>query len=436
LKRLQITIEYITLPNGLKVVIAPDHSAPVTTVGVYYKVGFRMDPPGRGGFAHLLEHMMFQGSANAPREQHLKLIHASGGRSNGSTGCDWTNYFESVPSNALCRVLWLEADRMRALKLNEGNLKTQRDVIKEEVRRNVLNQPYGGFPVLDMPAIAFRNWANAHTCYGDFADLDAIDLKDLETFFKTYYVPNNAVLLMLGDVKPQDGLALAEQYFGSIPAGTALPSFDPSEPEQTQERRGYIEEKIGALPSLAVGYLMPERRTSDWCAMALLDQELHYGRAGRIHRELVEKRQIALEAWGGIDDFFGYNGPNQLITCLRFRPEYPSESALLAFDAVIRGVQEVGLTTDELNQLLVKWQADFYARLDDGGPYMPKYGLMHLLACFALFDDQPHLVNTILDEFLAVTGEQTMTVAQKYLRNENRAIVFRAPAKAAAKEVA
>jgi len=153
---------------------------------------------------------MFQGSANAPKMQHIKLVNSSGGMLNGSTSYDVTNYYEAVPSNALERVLWLEADRMRALKVDDENLKNQRDVVKEEVRVNVMNQPYGGFPWLDMPPVAFRNWANAHNFYGDFSDLDAADLADVQAFFKTYYVPNNAVLLMLGDVKAEEGIALAK----------------------------------------------------------------------------------------------------------------------------------------------------------------------------------------------------------------------------------
>src|SRR5216684_1077795 len=320
--RLNIAVAHTKLANGLSVVVAPDTTAPVVTVGVYYKIGFRLEPQGRSGFAHLFEHMMFQGSANAPKMQHIKLINSSGGVLNGSTSYDVTNYYEAVPSNALERVLWLEADRMRALKVDDENLKNQLDVVKEEVRVNVMNQPYGGFPWLDMPPVAFRNWANAHNFYGDFADLDAADLADVQAFFKTYYVPNNAVLLMLGDVKAEEGIALARKHFGEIPAGAPPPFADPSEPEQTEERRGNVEEKFGTLPAMAIGYLMPKRRTADWCAMALLDQALHGGRAGRMHRELVLEKQIAVEAGGGIDDLFGYNGPTQMTTRILHKSEY------------------------------------------------------------------------------------------------------------------
>ena len=435
--RLQIPIQSATLNNGLRVVIAPDTTAPVVTVGVYYKIGFRLEPQGRSGFAHLFEHMMFQGSENAPKMQHIKLINSSGGVLNGSTMYDVTNYYEAVPSNALERVLWLEADRMRALKVDEENLINQRDVVKEEVRVNVLNQPYGGFPWLDMPPVAFRNWANAHNFYGDFADLDAASLADVQKFFRTYYVPNNAVLLMLGDVNPGEGMDLAGNYFGAIPAGAAPPFGDPGEPPQTEERRGYVEEKFGTLPAMAVAYVLPQRRTPEWYAMALLDQALHGGRAGRIHRELVLEKQIAVEADGGVDDIFGYNGPTQMTTRILHKPEYSAEQTLAAFDGVLREVQEKGITGDELEHLKVKWRSDYYSTLEGGrGGYMPRYGLMHLLACFTLFDNEPRLVNTILDGFVAVKREEIQAVAKTYLRPENRAIVFRTPVNKDAKEAA
>src|SRR5215469_3625439 len=272
LSPLHIPVETETLANGLRVVVSPDHSAPIATVGVYYQIGFRLEPHGRSGFAHLFEHMMFQGSEHAGKMEHIRLINSSGGLLNGSTHYDLTNYYEVVPSNALERVLWLEADRMRALKVDDENLRNQRDVVKEEVRVNVLNQPYGGFPWLDLPPVAFRNWANAHNFYGDFTDLDAATLCDVQAFFKTYYLPNNAVLLMLGDLKPDEGFALARKHYGDIPAGP-LPKFaDPTEPPQTEERRGHVVEKFGPLPAMAIGYTMPPRRTPDWYAIGLLEQ--------------------------------------------------------------------------------------------------------------------------------------------------------------------
>jgi zinc protease len=436
MSRLQIPIYNSKLQNGLQVVIAPDAIAPVVTVGIYYKIGFRLEPQGRSGFAHLFEHMMFQGSENAPKMQHIKLINSSGGVLNGSTMYDVTNYYEAVPSNAIERVLWLEADRMRALKVDEENLRNQRDVVKEEVRVNVMNQPYGGFPWLDMPPVAFRNWANAHNFYGDFADLDAANLVDVQKFFKTYYVPNNAVLLMLGDIKADEGLALATKYFADIPAGAVPPFADPAEPPQREERRGHVVELFGTLPAMAIGYVMPKRRTAEWCAMALLDQALHGGRVGRLYRQLVLEKQVAVEADGGIDDIFGYNGPTQMTTRILHKPEFSSEATLAAFDAVIHEVQQNGISEDELQQIKVKWRSDYFSTLEGGRSGMPRHGLMHLLACFTLFDGAPQLVNSILDGFLAVTREEVHAAAKKYLRPENRAIVFRTPVKPDAKEAA
>ncbi len=430
--RLQIPIESITLGNGLRVVVSPDRTAPIVTLGVYYNIGFRLEPRGRSGFAHLFEHMMFQGSANAGKMMHIKLINASGGVLNGSTHYDVTNYFQAVPSNALERVLWLEADRMRALEVDEENLRNQRDVVKEEVRVNVLNQPYGGFPWLDLPPVAYRNWPNAHNFYGDFQDLDAATLDDVKTFFKTYYAPANAVLLMLGDVEPEEGLVLARRLFADISSPPPPDPADVSEPPQTEERRGMVEEKFGTLPALAVGYHAPERRTADWHALAMLDQALHGGRAGRIYRRLVLEKQVAVDTEGGIHyplgDVFDYNGPTQMVTRILHKPEFTAEQALATFDEVIGEVQQEGIGAEELEQVKVKFRSDYYSQLEGGrGSYVPRYGLMHCLACFTLFDHDPQLVNTILDGFLEVTPGQVRAAAQKYLVPRNRAMVIRRP---------
>ena len=413
-------------------VISPDRAAPVVTVGVYYNIGFRLEPRGRSGFAHLFEHMMFQGSENAGKMEHIKLVNSSGGVLNGSTHYDVTNYFQAVPSNALARMLWLEADRMRALKVDEENLRNQRDVVKEEVRVNVMNRPYGGFPWLDLPPVAFQNWANAHNFYGDFADLDAATLDDVQTFFKTYYAPNNAVLLIVGEVDPPEGFRLAQQYFGDIPSNSLPAQADVSEPPQKEERRGAVEEAFGTLPAIAVGYQAPARRTPDWFALAMLDQALHGGRAGRIHRRLVLEKQVAVDTEGGIQypvgNLFDYNGPTLMVTRILHKPEYSAEKTLETYDEVIGEVQEQGVSEDELEQVKVKFRSDYFSMLEGGmGGYMPRYGLMHLLACFALFDGEPGLVNTILDGFQKVTRARLQTAAQKFLVPSNRSIVLRQP---------
>ena len=429
MKQPEIALESTILGNGLQVVVAPDRTAPVVTVGVYYRIGSRLEPRGRGGFAHLFEHMMFQGSTNAPRLQHAKIINSSGGNFNASTSYNWTNYFEALPSNALERALWLEADRMRAIKVDVRSLNNQREVVKEEVRRDVLSQPYGSFPWLDMPAVAFRNWANAHSLYGDFEDLDAAELENVQAFSRTYYIPNNAVLLILGDVAAEEGIAMSMKYFGDIPAGPKPHFPDTAEPKQTEERCGQVEEKFAEVPALAVGYLLPKRRTTDWYAMALLDHLLHGGKAARVNRTLVQEKQIAVDAQGGIDDLFCYDNPSHMTTQIRHRPDISSQAILAAFDSVIHEVQQNGVTQQETELAKVKWRSAYFSRMEGGGSYMPRFGLMHLIACFTLFDKEPQLVNTILDEFLNVSREELLEAARKCLRKENRTIVYRVPVK-------
>ena len=427
MKKLHIPVEHVTLANGLRVVASPDRSAPVVTVGVYYQIGFRLEPRGRSGFAHLFEHMMFQGSENAGKMEHIRLINSSGGLLNGTTHYDLTNYFESVPSNALERVLWLEADRMRALKVDDENLRNQRDVVKEEVRVNVMNQPYGGFPWLDLPPVAFRNWPNAHNFYGDFDDLDAATLADVRKFFHTYYSPNNAVLLMLGDFDTAEAFSLAKRYFENIPASPLPPRADVTEPPQTEERFGEVPEKFGPLPAIAIGYTFPSRQSDDWYAAAILDRVLHGGRAGRVHHRLVLEKQIAVEADGSADAIDA-NGPTQMVTRIFHKPEFTTQETIWEFDNIIREIQEQEISADELDSVKVKFRADYYSMLEGGmGSYMPRFGLMHYLACFTLFDGDPDRVNTVLDGFLDVTLSRAQAVARKYLVPQNRAVVVRRP---------
>jgi len=438
---LQFPVETQTLANGLRVVISPDRTAPVVTVGVYYNIGFRLEPRGRSGFAHLFEHMMFQGSENAGKMVHIRLVNSSGGVLNGSTMFDITNYFESVPSNALERVLWLEADRMRSLRVDDENLRNQRDVVKEEVRMRIFSQPYGGFPWLDLPPVANRNWANAHNFIGEFQDLDAASLADVQAFFHAYYTPRNAVLLLIGDVEPAAGFALAEKHFGNIPPGAPPQPADVSEPPQTEERRGQVVEKLGTLPAMAIGYHVPPRRTPDWYALALADRALHGGRAGRLFRALALERQMALEVEGGIHysegDVFDYNGPILMVTRILHKSEYSSEQVIAAFDEVIAELRRAPLPAAELEQVKVKLRSDYYSNLEGGlGSHVPRFGLMHYLACFTLFDGDPGLINTALDGFLRVTPEEVHTAANRVLRPENRSIVLRLPAAKPAQKAA
>jgi zinc protease len=215
-----VPVEYHKLDNGLKVVLSKDATAPTAVVAVYYNIGFRIEPRDRTGFAHLFEHMMFQGSGNLGKMEFIRLVQRNGGVLNGSTRFDFTNYFEIVPANTVETMLWAEADRMRGLAITEDNLKNQQGVVENEVKVNVLNRPYGGFPWLDLPQYANTNWYNAHNFYGDLKDLEAATLDDVKAFFSAYYAPNNAALVVSGDIDPVTTLAWVRKYFGAIPAAS------------------------------------------------------------------------------------------------------------------------------------------------------------------------------------------------------------------------
>src|SRR5437870_4797805 len=261
-KPVDVPIVYYRLGNGLKVIVSEAHAAPTVTVAVYYGIGFRVEPKGQTGFAHLFEHMMFQGSAHVKKFEHAKLVEQNGGVLNGSTRLDFTNYFETLPSNAVETALWLEADRMRSLEVTEENLKNQQNVVSEEVRVNVLNQPYAPFEWLDIWQNANQNWFNAHNFYGDLHDTAAAKLDEVRQFFKTYYEPNNAALAIAGDVNPDAVRAMVEKYFGDIPLQSVPERPDVSEPRQTKEIRLKQTDKLASVPALALGYHLPDQNSA------------------------------------------------------------------------------------------------------------------------------------------------------------------------------
>jgi predicted Zn-dependent peptidase len=232
---------------------------------------------------------------------------------------------------------------------------------------------------------------------------------------------------MLGDFEPAEGFALAKQYFETIPPQPKLPHADVSEPAQTEERTGVVEEKFGPLPAIAIGYTLPPRESPDWYVAGILDRVLHGGRAGRVYRKLVLDEQIAVDV-NSTADLFDTNGPTQMVTSIYHKPEFTSEGTIAIFDEVIEEIQQKGIALDELDPVKVKFRSDYYSALEGGMGYsMPRFGLMHYLACFTLFDGDPHRVNTILDGFLAVTPEQVQAFARKYLVARNRAVVVRRP---------
>lgn len=415
-----IPVEYYKLKNDLKVVLSPDKTTPTVTVAVYYNIGFRIEPKNRTGFAHLFEHMMFQGSANLGKMEFIKLVQQNGGILNGSTRFDFTNYFEVMPAHKLETALWAEADRMKGLEITQDNLTNQQGVVKNEVKVNVLNQPYGGFPWLDMPQFANENWYNAHNFYGDLADLDSAKLEDVDSFFKTYYSPNNAVLVVVGDFETADAKKWISQYFESIPTATLPAKPDLTEPRQTQEKRKIKEDKLANKPALAVAYKMPERNTPEYYAMGLIDQLLLQGQDSKLNTKLVQEKGYTANVSGGINylgNMFNYNGPMVWMADLVYDQNVSADSIISVFD---QSVAELGQVTKEDTELaIIKLRSDFYNTIGGNG-----IGRADLLAVFALFDDDPARINRLEDEFRNITPELIRRTAEEYLRPENRSILI------------
>ena len=428
-----VPVEYYKLPNGLRVVLSPDHTAPTVCVGVYYRIGFRIEPKDRTGFAHLFEHMMFQGSQNLGKMEFIKLVQQNGGILNGSTRFDFTNYFEVMPSNKLQTVLWAEADRMNGLTVTEANLKNQQGVVGNEVKVNVLNAPYGGFPWIDMPMAANSNWYNAHNFYGDLTDIEAAKLDEVQKFFQTYYAPNNAVLTIVGDFDPAEAKKMVERYFGPIKASQLPAQPDLTEPKQEKEKRVDKKDPLAPRPAVAVAYHMPDRNTSEYYAMGLLEQMLIEGDDSLLHEELVQKRGLTDSVEGGINllgNMFNYNGPMLLMANLTYDPTTKTETVIEAIDAVVEPLRNKPVDQKSLDRARVKLRSSLYDTMGQFGGF----GLMDLLASFALFDDDPARVNTLVSQFEKVTPEEVQKTAQEYLRPTNRTIVTLEPAPKTAAE--
>lgn len=417
----QVPVEYYKLDNGLKVILSQDKTAPTVAVAVYYNIGFRIEPKDRTGFAHLFEHMMFQGSENLGKMEFIKLVQQNGGILNGSTRFDFTNYFEVMPSHKLETALWAEADRMKGLAITQENLTNQQGVVKNEVKVNVLNQPYGGFPWLDMPQYANENWYNAHNFYGDLEDLDAAKLEDVDSFFKTFYAPNNAALAIVGDFEIDEAKKWIEQYFAGIAASNLPPKPDISEPRQVQEKRFTKEDKLANKPALAVAYKMPDRNTPEYFAMGLIDQMLVQGEDSKLYLALVQDKGYTGDVSGGINylgNMYNYSGPMIWMADLIYDASVPADSIIAQFDQAVAELQS-GVSQEDLDLALVKIRSQLY---DEVGGFFG-IGRADLLATFALFDDDPSRINRLEDEFKKVTPELIQQTAKEYLRPTNRTIL-------------
>jgi zinc protease len=418
----QVPVDYYQLDNGLKVILSPDNTSPTVVVAVYYNIGFRIEPRDRTGFAHLFEHMMFQGSQNLGKMEFVKLVQQNGGILNGSTRFDFTNYFEIMPAHKLETMIWAEADRMKGLAITQDNLTNQQGVVKNEVKVNVLNQPYGGFPWLDMPQYANENWYNAHNFYGDLEDLDAATLEDVQAFFDTYYSPNNAALSIVGDFEPEQAKAWIEQYFGPIEPATVPELPDISEKRQEAEKRFEKEDKLATKPAIALAYQMPERNTKAYYAMGLLDQILVQGDNSLLYKKLVKENGYSSRVSGGINylgNMFNYNGPMQWMFNLTYDNDVAADSIVFAIDEVINDLAVNGVSQPMLDNALIKIRSGLY---DNLGSFFGM-GRADLLCSFALFDNDPARINSLEDEFKSITSEDVNAAIQEYLRNSNRTIL-------------
>ena len=429
---LNVPIEYYKLPNGLRVVLSPDATVPTAVVAVYYGIGFRNEPRNRTGFAHLFEHLMFQGSQNLGKMEFIKLVEQNGGVLNGSTRFDFTNYFQLVPAHALRRILWGEADRMRGLVIDTANVNNQRDVVKNEVRVNVLNQPYGGFPWIDLPMRANENWFNAHNFYGDMSDLDSANIADASSFFKTYYAPNNAVLVVTGDIEIPATKQWVAEYFSNIPSSALPAKPDLTEPVQRAEKRFTRVDSLATRPAIGLAYHVPERFTPEWFAFGLIDQILGQGRDSRFYQELVQKRGLTGSVNAGINwglgSMFDYQGPMLWIATAYHDNDKSPDSLVAAFDAAVEPLRTQLVDQATLDRALVKLRSSLYTQMEQ----FVGFGKANLLASFALFDDDPGRINTLEAGFRKVTPELVRKTAQDYLRSTNRTIEFIKPAAKAA----
>lgn len=421
----KIPAELKKLPNGLRVVFSEDHSSPTFAICITYGVGFRLEPEGRTGFAHLFEHMTFQGTPNTPKGVLDKVVQSGGGLHDGYTRSDFTNYFINAPTSAFDPILWLEADIMKGLNFTDENLRNQKDVVEEEVRLNVLNQPYGGFYWIDLQRKAYDTFPNSHNWYGEFKDLEAATLDDVKKFFEQYYAPNNAVIAIAGDLSSEEVFSKVEKYFGSIPARKvpALPNV--SEPPQAGERRETQKDNFAKLPAIAIGYRMPSRTSRDTLVGALVSNLLHSGESSRLYLKLIKDAKIATDVSGGVNwplgNAFDFNGPTLFTSLVFYADSTKVEKLIQNYDSVITELAQKQVSEKELSRARNKFRSDWYAELE-----RPIFRAS-TLATTTLFDGDPSRVNRIADEIKQITPEDIQSFVKKYLVQSNRTIINRIP---------
>ncbi|MGI9036548.1 MAG: M16 family metallopeptidase [Pyrinomonadaceae bacterium] len=413
-----LKLEQITLKNGLRVVLNQDDAIPVVSVAVYYNVGSRNEREGRTGFAHLFEHMMFQGSENVKKAEHFQFVSNAGGTMNGTTSTERTNYFEAMPSNQLPLALWLESDRMRSLAVTKENLDNQRNAVQEEKRLNYDNRPYGEILNI-LNTMIYKNFANSHSTIGSMSDLDAATVEDVREFFRINYAPNNAVLVISGAFDSAEAKMLVEKYFATIPAQPAPVVVDVTEPAEVALKYKKYEDKLAPLPAFIMGWKIPARRTPEFDALYLAGKILYDGDSSRLYQKLVKGDETVLQLFGFMDE---RRGPSSINIGAIPKDAKNIPQIRQAISDEIKQMATVGVSADEMrklhNQLLN----------DEVRSRQSSLARAQAIAEYALYDGDPTLINSNLEELLKVTPEQIKQAVAKYLNTDNHALLDVVPA--------
>ncbi len=409
-----------TLPNGLRVIVAPDRVAPVVAVNLWYDVGSKHEQPGKTGFAHLFEHFMFQGSRHVGKAEHLGIVQGVGGVCNATTYFDRTNYFETLPSHQVELGLWLEADRMATLldAMSQENLDNQRDVVKNEKRQSYDNRPYGSFYEKLMAAVFPPGHPYHHTPIGSMEDLDAASLDDVESFFRTWYVPNNAVLTVAGDVDERPVLDMVERYFGAIEPNPALPAWRSRDPGPLLGIREMVPDAV-PLERVHVGYRCPAFGTRGFDALEVATQILAGGRGSRLHKRLVRDEQVAQDvALFALPLVAGSSIAAGWVTA---RPESDAATVERILDEELQRMTHESVTDDELiraGALIESSELAALSRMDE---------VADRLSMYATYFDRPELVNEQLARYLAVDAEAVRDVCAEVFGSGSRAVLTYVP---------
>jgi zinc protease len=421
-----VPIDSYKLPNGLRVVLSQDNAVPVVAVYIIYNVGARAEEKGRTGFAHLFEHMMFEGSANAPKGAQDQLIESNGGQMNGSTHPDYTDYFEVLPSNKLGAALFLESDRMRSLDITAENLQNQKEAVKQERRLNFDNQPYATAIVDRWPLLAYRNWQNSHSLIGSFEDLNAASVDDVRRFFKIYYAPNNAALVIVGDIRLPEAKKLIAGYFSDIPSQPQPKRPDLSEPPGAKPQSDVARDPHANIPGVIIGYPGPVRRSPDYDALYMLDAVLTGGDSSRFYLDLVKGKESIIQFEANPGWPFAapndYKDPGVYGIYILHKPNFTGQQIVAQVQDEIAGIQKQGVPPAELDRIRAFVRSSRMVQLQGA------LGRARLLGQYEILDGNPGLINTELDGFLSVTSARIQAVAQKYLVPGKRTVLEIIPA--------